>query len=153
MERKGRSISNSDEQLAGLIGWSGLLATAWGACSKKGEHARKIRQFWFARQTVLSRGITCNHLCANRRCVVFLLQDSGGPFSDDDTGRHRVASRHSRHDGSVRNTKAIDAVNPQLSIDHRHRIMAHFRSARLMPVRTEPVSKELLQFCRAHRTG
>src|SRR6516165_3135353 len=65
-----------------------------------------------------------------------------GALADDDAGRHRVAGRHPRQNGSIRNTKAIDTVDLQLSIDHRHRITAHFRSAGLMPVRNEPISKD-----------
>src|SRR6516162_847994 len=76
-----------------------------------------------------------------------------GALADDDAGRHRVAGRHPRQNGSIRNTKAIDTVDLQLSIDHRHRITAHFRSAGLMPVRNEPISKELLQLWHAYRTG
>ena len=67
--------------------------------------------------------------------------------------RHGVAGRHTRQNGSIRNTKAVDAINLQLSIDHRHRITAHFRSAGLMPVRNQPISKELPQFWLAYGTG
>jgi len=82
-----------------------------------------------------------------------ISKSSGCALADDDAGRHRVAGRYPRQNGSIRNTKAIDAVNPQLSIDHRHRITAHFGSAGLMPVRNEPISEELLQFCHAQSAG
>src|SRR5262245_7373080 len=81
------------------------------------------------------------------------LEDFCRPFTNNHTWRHRIAGCHARHDGSIGDTKAIDAVNLQLSIDYRHRITAHFGGAGLMPVRTKSVAKELLQFWFAHRTG
>src|SRR6266851_922227 len=37
-------------------------------------------------------------------------------FADDDTGRHRVAGRHTRHDGTVSDTKIVDSIDLEMVV-------------------------------------
>ena len=66
-------------------------------------------------------------------------------------GRHRVAGRYARHNGSICNTEARHTVDLQFAIDHRHGITAHFCGARLAPEGAKPVAKETFQLCLVER--
>src|SRR5215813_9637806 len=54
-------------------------------------------------------------------------------LSDNHAGRHRVAGCHARHDGSIRDAKVLEAMHPEMAIDHRHRVAPHFCGGCLMP--------------------
>jgi hypothetical protein len=61
-----------------------------------------------------------------------------------DARRHCVAGRYTWQNGSVGNAEAIDAVDLQFAIDHRHSIAAHSCRSTLMPESAKPVAKENL---------
>jgi len=65
-------------------------------------------------------------------------------LADHDTGSHRVASCDSRHDGTVRNTELLNAINSELPINDRHRILPHLACAGLMPYGAGTVAKVIL---------
>ncbi len=53
-------------------------------------------------------------------------QESRRLLAYHNAGRHCVAGRYTRHNGSICNTEAVHAVDLQLAIDHRHCIQAIF---------------------------
>jgi hypothetical protein len=61
------------------------------------------------------------------------LQKFRRPLADDHAGSHGVAGRHPRQDRAVGDAQTVDAVHPQLSIDHRHRIATHPGRSALVP--------------------
>src|SRR6516164_9971085 len=65
--------------------------------------------------------------------LVFDSQSVCGALSDNHAGSHGVAGCHARHDGSIRDTKVLDAIHPETTIDHRHRVAPHFGGGCLMP--------------------
>ena len=67
-------------------------------------------------------------------------------------GRHRVAGRDTRQNGSIGNTESLHAVDLQFAIDDRHGIAAHSCGTRLMPEGAEPVAKKTLELPRLERT-
>jgi hypothetical protein len=74
------------------------------------------------------------------------LQEGSSLLTNDHAGRHGIASRHARQNGSVRDPQAINAVDLQSTVDHRRRIAAHSCGTALMPEGAKPVAKEALQF-------
>src|SRR5258708_33686256 len=81
----------------------------------------------------------CAHkwtLRRTRRCLQLVLpsQDLCGALADDDTGSHRVARCHARHDGPIRNTKIFDSIDFKLAVNHRHIVLAYLFGTGLMPV-------------------
>src|SRR5215510_2545533 len=70
------------------------------------------------------------------RCCLHLVlapYDLCCTLSDNHAGRHRVAGCHARNDGSIRDAKVLDAIDPEITVDHRHGVAPHFGSGRLMP--------------------
>src|SRR6516225_4860647 len=70
------------------------------------------------------------------RCCLHLVlapYDLCCTLTDDHTGSHSVAGCHARHDGSLRDAKVLDAIHPEMTIDHRQRVTPHFGGGCLMP--------------------
>src|SRR5262245_38173451 len=74
------------------------------------------------------------------------LQEGGRLLTDNDAGRHRIARRHARQNGRIRDAQAVDAVDLQPAIDNRHGIAAHFCCAALVPEGAKTVAKEAFEF-------
>src|SRR5262245_653383 len=72
-------------------------------------------------------------------------QQLTSPFTDDDAGRHGVASYDARHDGTIGDAQALDAVHSKLGVYDRHRVAAHLCGARLMVVRQGALADEIFQ--------
>src|SRR6516162_4737859 len=78
--------------------------------------------------------------------LVFDSQSVCGALSDNHAGSHGVAGCHARHDGSIRDTKVLDAIHPETTIDHRHRVAPHFGGGCLMPKAERCATGVVLQF-------
>src|SRR5215471_16248530 len=92
---------------------------------------------------IRTKGLMKGSRCDRVRYV--LPQESCRLLTDHHAGRHRVAGRYTRQDGSIGDTETIHTVDLQFAIDHRHCVAAHLRTARLMPEGAQPVAKEPLQ--------
>ena len=42
-------------------------------------------------------------------------------FADDDAGSHSIAGCYAQHDRPIRNTKIVDSIDFEVTIDNRHR--------------------------------
>ena len=73
------------------------------------------------------------------------LEDLRGAFADDDAGRHGVSGGDAGHDRPVSDTEAVDSIDFQLAIDHRHGVSAHLGGAGLMPVAHGGIADEALK--------
>src|SRR5262249_4396524 len=80
-----------------------------------------------------------------------VLQEGSRLLAYHNARRHRIAGSYARQNGSIRNPEAVNTVNLQLAIAHRHRIAAHFCGAGLMPEGAKPIAKKPFQLRRAER--
>jgi hypothetical protein len=73
------------------------------------------------------------------------LQNLSGTLANYDARGHRVAGCDARHNGTVSDSKIIDAVDLERAVHHGHRIVSHLGSACLMPIAACCVTDELLE--------
>ena len=73
------------------------------------------------------------------------FQNLPGTLANYNARRHRVAGCDAWHDGTVSDTKIIDPMDLERAVHHRHRIVSHLGSTRLMPVAACCVSDEVLE--------
>jgi hypothetical protein len=52
------------------------------------------------------------------------LQEGRGLLAYHNAGRHRVAGRHTRHDGRIGYAETFHTVDSQFAVHHGHRIAA-----------------------------
>ena len=58
----------------------------------------------------------------NARLILILANHVGGPLPDHNRRRIGITPYHRGHDRGIRNSQAVDALDPQTGVDHRHRI-------------------------------
>src|SRR5260221_8870075 len=80
------------------------------------------------------------------------FQYFSGALADNDTGSHRVACGHARHDGSIGNTQVFDSIDLEVAINHRHGITSHLGGTRLMPEGNDRIPDEVFEFSPFHFT-
>src|SRR5262245_61420350 len=81
---------------------------------------------------------------------VYGPENLSGALANDDAGSHGVAGGHAWHDGAVRNTKVVDAIDFQRAINHRHGVSAHLGGAGLVPITHRRISHEVFELCPFH---
>src|SRR5262249_35419030 len=74
-----------------------------------------------------------------------LFQHLSGALANDDAGGHRVASCHTRHNGSICDAKSLDSIDFERAIHHGHRVSAHLRGTGLMPIGHGGISDEVVE--------
>jgi len=73
------------------------------------------------------------------------LEYLSSSLSDDNAWSHGVASCNARHDGAIRDTKAVDSIDFEVAVYDRHGIASHLCGAGLMPIGTGRASHEILK--------
>ena len=78
--------------------------------------------------------------------LVCCQQNLRRALADDDARRHRVTSRHTRHDGTISDPKILYAMDFELVINNRHWTPSHSCGTGLVPDRRDSVPDEVLEF-------
>ena len=73
----------------------------------------------------------------------------GSLFADHETGGDGIAADHRGHDRGVGHAQSLDAVDPQLRIDHSHGVLADLAGAGRVPERGRLRADEALGIARA----
>src|SRR5258708_37669015 len=81
------------------------------------------------------------------------LQHLSCTLADNNAGRHRVASCHARHDGTVRYAKVVDSIDLEIAVYNRHGIASHLGRTRLMVVSKGPLANEVFKLRPFQVTG
>src|ERR1700739_4895245 len=85
------------------------------------------------------------HFAGTTSESVFGFDDVSCAFTDDDAGGHGVAGGDAGHDRPVGDTKAFDPIHFQLTVNHRHGVLAHLGGAALVPVGRGGIANEALE--------
>src|SRR4029077_16313871 len=73
------------------------------------------------------------------------FENLSGTLANYDTWRHRVAGCDAQHNGTVSDTKIIGPMDLERAVHHRHCIVSHLGSTRLMPIAACSVTDEVLE--------